>query len=156
LPEAVVLPAAGSPWGSLAIDTQKCTLCLSCVGACPTAALADNPERPQLRFIEKNCVQCGLCVETCPEDALRLEPRLWLADEGKARKALRVLSEAEPFHCIRCGKAFGTLRAIEAVLRRIGQHPAFAGDQGQRLRMCSDCRVVAMFSNPNETRITDL
>ena len=156
LPETVALPAAGSPWGSLVIDAQKCTLCLSCVGACPAAALADNPERPQLRFIEKNCVQCGLCVKTCPEDALRLEPRLWLAGEGKARKELRVLNEAEPFRCIECGKPFGTLRAIEAMVAKIGQHPAFAGDQGRRLRMCSDCRVVAMFSNPNETRITDL
>jgi ferredoxin len=156
LPEALALPAAGSPWGSLALDAQKCTLCLSCVGACPAAALADNPDRPQLRFIEKNCVQCGLCVKTCPEDALQLEPRLWLADAGKARKQLRVLNEAEPFRCIECGKPFGTLRGIEAMAAKIGQHPAFAGDQGRRLRMCSDCRVVAMFSNPNETRITDL
>ncbi len=156
LPEAIALPAAGSPWGSLVVDVQKCTLCLSCVGACPSAALADNPDLPQLRFIEKNCVQCGLCVTTCPEDALRLEPRLWLAGEGKARKEMRVLNEAEPFRCIECGKPFGTLRGIEAMVAKIGQHPAFAGDQGRRLRMCSDCRVVAMFSNPNETRITDL
>ena len=156
LPEAIALPAAGSPWGSLVVDAQKCTLCLSCVGACPAAALADNPDQPQLRFIEKNCVQCGLCVTTCPEDALQLEPRLWLADAGKARKELRVLNEAEPFRCIECGKPFGTLRGIEAMVAKIGHHPAFAGDQGRRLRMCSDCRVVAMFSNPNETRITDL
>jgi ferredoxin len=156
LPEAVALPAAGSPWGSLVVDAQKCTLCLSCVGACPASALADNPEMPQLRFVEKNCVQCGLCVKTCPEDALRLDPRLWLAGNGKARKELRVLNEAEPFLCIECGKPFGTLRGIEAMVVKIGQHAAFAGDQGRRLRMCSDCRVVAMFSNPNETRITDL
>jgi len=155
-PETIALPAAGSPWGSLALDAEKCTLCLSCVGACPAAALADNPDRPQLRFIEKNCVQCGLCVKTCPEDALRLEPRLWLAGAGKARKELRVLNEAEPFHCIECGKPFGTLRGIEAMVAKIGQHPAFAGEQGRRLRMCGDCRVVAMFSNPDETRITDL
>ena len=156
LPESLPLPAAGSPWGSLAVDTQKCTMCLSCVGACPCAALADNPDRPQLRFIEKNCVQCGLCVKTCPEDALQLQPRLLLADGGRARKAMRVINEAEPFHCIQCGKAFGTHPGIEAMVAKIGQHPAFAGDQGRRLRMCSDCRVVAMFSNPDETRITDL
>ena len=65
-----------SPFGSLEVDTDACTLCLSCVGACPEAALADNPEQPQLRFIEKNCVQCGLCATTCPEDAITLEPRL--------------------------------------------------------------------------------
>lgn len=156
LPEAIALPAAGSPFGTLAVDSAKCTLCLSCVGACPEAALADNPDKPQLRFVEKNCVQCGLCVKTCPEDAIRLEPRLWLADGGKARKALRVLHESEPFHCIRCGKPFGTLRAIEAMIGKVGGHAAFQGAAADRLRMCGDCRVVDIFSSSNEVRITDL
>jgi ferredoxin len=154
--ENIALPAAGAPFGSLALDTTKCTMCLSCVGACPEAALADNPDAPQLRFIEKNCVQCGLCVTTCPEDALALTPRLWLADGGKARKQMRVVNEAEPYHCLKCGKPFGTLRAIEAMIGKIGHHPAFAGAGADRLKMCSDCRVVDMFSNPNETKITDI
>ena len=42
-PAAVPLPAAGSPFGSLVVNADKCTMCLSCVGACPEAALADNP-----------------------------------------------------------------------------------------------------------------
>lgn len=155
-PEAIALPAAGSPLGTLVVDAERCTLCLSCVGACPEAALADNPDRPQLRFIEKNCVQCGLCAKTCPEDAIRLEPRLWLADGGKARKAMRVLNEAEPYHCIKCGKAFGTLKVIEAMIGKVGSHAAFSGEAAQRLRMCGDCRVVDIFSNPNEVKITDL
>ena len=154
--EVIALPRDGAPLGSLAIDTDKCTLCLACVGACPQSALADNPEAPQLRFIEKNCVQCGLCAKTCPENAITLQPRLWLADAGKARKAMRVLHEAEPFRCIKCGKPFGTLRAIEAMIAKVGSHAAFAGDAQQRLRMCSDCRVVDIFSNANEVRITDL
>ena len=41
--DEIRLPKAGAPYGSLAIDAGKCTLCLSCVGACPEAALADNP-----------------------------------------------------------------------------------------------------------------
>ena len=85
--DEIVLPAAGSPFGSLQVDTAKCTMCLSCVGACPEAALADNPDKPQLKFIEKNCVQCGLCATTCPEGAITLRPRLWLADGGKARNS---------------------------------------------------------------------
>jgi ferredoxin len=154
--DEIALPAAGAPFGSLAIDTDKCTLCLSCVGACPEAALADNPERPQLRFIEKNCVQCGLCESTCPEDAIALVPRLWLADGGKARKTLRVLHEAEPFCCVRCGKPFGTLKAIESMIAKIGGHPAFQGAGAERLKMCGDCRVVDIHTNPNELKITDL
>jgi ferredoxin len=155
-PDAIALPAAGAPFGSLQVNTATCTMCLACVGACPEGALLDNPERPQLRFIEKNCVQCGLCANTCPENAITLEPRLWLADEGKARKNPRVLHEVAPFNCVRCGKPFGTLRAIEAMIGKLAGHAAFQGTAAERLKMCSDCRVIDMHSNPNEVRITDL
>jgi ferredoxin len=154
--ESIVLPAAGSPWGTLALDKDKCTMCLSCVGACPEAALADNPEAPQLRFIEKNCVQCGLCVTTCPEDALALEPRLWLADGGKARKQLRVLNEAQPYACIKCGKPFGTQKGIEQMIVKLAGHSMFQGAAAERLKMCGDCRVIDIHTNPSEVRITDL
>jgi ferredoxin len=154
--EAIALPKAGAPFGSLLIDTAKCTLCLSCVGACPESALADNPDRPQLKFIEKNCVQCGLCATTCPEDAITLQPRLWLADAGRARKTARVLHEVEPYRCIKCGKPFGTLKAIEAMLGKLAGHAAFQGAAADRLKMCGDCRVVDLYSNPNEVKITDL
>ena len=154
--ESIALPAAGSPWGTLAIDKDKCTMCLSCVGACPEAALADNPEAPQLRFIEKNCVQCSLCVKTCPEDAITMQARLWLADGGKARKQLRVLNEAQPYVCIKCGKPFGTLKAIESMIGKLAGHSMFQGAAAERLKMCGDCRVIDIHTNPNETRITDL
>jgi ferredoxin len=154
--EVIELPRAGAPFGSLRVDAGKCTLCLACVGACPEAALADNAERPQLRFIEKNCVQCGLCEKTCPEGAIALAPRLWLADGGKARKAARVLHEVEPFCCVRCGKPFTTAKAIEAMVSRVGNHPAFQGAGAARLKMCSDCRVIDMHSNLTELKITDL
>ncbi|MBL8340534.1 MAG: 4Fe-4S binding protein [Rubrivivax sp.] len=154
--DEIALPAAGAPFGSLVVDTGKCTLCLSCVGACPAAALADNPDKPQLRFYEKNCVQCGLCAGTCPEQAITLQPRLWLADGGRARKAARVLAETEPYQCVRCGKPFGTLQAIEAMVGKLAGHPAFQGRAGERLRMCGDCRVIDIHTNPVEVRITDL
>ena len=154
--ETVPLPARGSPWGSLIVNTEACTLCLACVGACPEGALADNPERPQLRFIEKNCVQCGLCEGTCPEHAITLDPRLWLADSGKARKQARVLHEAEPFRCVRCSKPFGTLRAIESMMGKLAGHAAFQGAAAERLKMCNDCRVIAMYSADDEVRIQDL
>lgn len=152
----IALPKAGAPFGTVVVDTAKCTMCLSCVGACPEAALADNPEAPQLRFVEKNCVQCGLCERTCPEHAITLRPRLWLADGGKARKQLRVLNEAQPWRCIRCGKPFGTVQAIEAMIAKLAGHAMFQGAAAERLKMCADCRVVDLYSDPNEVRITDL
>ena len=152
---AAVIPlphGAGSPLGAIRVDASRCTLCLSCVGACPAGALADNPQAPQLRFIEKNCVQCGLCVNTCPEDAIRLEPRLlW----GPQRSAPQVLNEAQPWRCVRCGKPFGTVQAIEQMVAKLSGHPAFAGDAANRLKMCSDCRVIDMHTR-TETTIHDL
>ena len=151
-PQVVALPAA-SPLGSVVVNADACTLCLSCVSACPASALQDNTERPQLRFIEKNCVQCGLCVTTCPEKALQLQPRLWVSEE---RKQARVINEAQPYRCVRCQKPFGTLKGIEAMLGRLGGHAMFRGDALERLKMCGDCRVVDIYSAPNEARITDL
>jgi ferredoxin len=153
-PESIALPAA-SPLGSIRVDPQACTLCLACVGACPAGALLDNPDRPQLRFIEKNCLQCGLCETTCPEQAIALEPRLLLADAGKARRQPRVLHELEPYRCLRCGKPFGTLRAIEAMVERLAGHSMFQGAAAERLKMCGDCRVIDIHTNPDELRITD-
>jgi len=152
----IALPAPGALFGSITVNTQTCTLCLACVGACPENALGDNPERPQLRFTERNCVQCGLCATTCPEDAITLQPRLWLADGGRARRQSRVLNEQPPYLCIVCGKPFGTVKAIEAMVGKLAGHSMFQGDAARRLRMCSDCRVVDIFSNSNETKITDL
>jgi ferredoxin len=154
--QAIALPAQGSPFGNVVVDRDACTLCLACVGACPEAALADNAERPQLRFIEKNCVQCGLCAATCPEHAITLEPRLLLADGGKARKQPRVLNEVEPFRCIRCAKPFATPQAIETMLARLAGHSMFQGAAAERLKMCGDCRVIDIHTRPDEVKITEL
>jgi ferredoxin len=153
LPAQIALPAAGSPFGTLAIDKDKCTLCLSCINACPASALQDNAALPQLRFMEKNCVQCGLCATTCPEDAITLMPRLLLTPE---RKQYRVLNEMQPYACVRCAKPFGTLKAIEGMLTKLAGHSMFQGEAQERLKMCGDCRVIDLYSAQNETKITDL
>ncbi len=142
-----------SPFGSLIINKDACTLCLSCVSACPASALQDNALMPQLKFIEKNCVQCGLCVSTCPENAITLQPRLLLTPE---RKEPRVLNEAKPYACVRCSKPFGTLKAIDAMLGKLAGHSMFQGDALERLKMCGDCRVIDIYSASNEAKITDL
>ncbi len=153
LPEQIELPKAGSPFGTLQINKDTCTLCLSCVSACPSAALQDNPERPQLKFIEKNCVQCGLCAQTCPENAIELKPRLLLTKE---RTHSRVLNEQPPYACMRCNKPFGTLKAIEGMLTKLSGHAMFQGEALNRLKMCGDCRVIDMYSTTNEAKIQDI
>lgn len=149
---AIPLPTA-SPLGAVQVDADRCTLCMSCVSACPAKALQDNPDAPELRFIEKNCVQCGLCVDTCPEQALQLVPRLLPTEQ---RQRAHSLHRAQPWQCVRCSKPFGTAKGIEAMLARLSGHAMFQGEALERLKMCSDCRVVDIYSNPNETRITKL
>ncbi len=142
--DQMALPA-GAPFGAVLVDSAKCTLCLSCVGACPTRALGDNPDKPQLSFVEASCVQCGLCRSTCPEAAITLEPRL---DFTRAAER-RVLKEEEPCHCIRCGKPFGTRSGLEKMLEKLSGHPMFsAPGRLDLLKMCSDCRVVAQMDMP--------
>ncbi|HXD39683.1 MAG TPA: 4Fe-4S binding protein [Ramlibacter sp.] len=152
-PASIELPGAGAPFGTIEVDKDKCTLCLSCVSACPAAALQDNLQLPQLRFIEKNCVQCGLCATTCPEDAIVLKPRLLLTNE---RSHARVLNEMPPYSCVRCGKPFGTVKAIEAMIGKLAGHSMFQGAALERLKMCGDCRVIDMYSAQDEVKITDL
>jgi ferredoxin len=152
-PEFITLPAKGSPLGALSLNKDTCTLCLSCINACPASALRDNPESPQLRFVEKNCVQCGLCVKTCPEGSLTLMPQFNLKPQ---RKDAVVLNEMKPYACVRCSRPFGTLKAIEAMLGKLTGHSMFQGEALERLKMCGDCRVIDIYSNPGEARITDL
>jgi ferredoxin len=150
--DAIALPV-GAPFGSITVDKDKCTLCMSCVGACPASALQDNQLMPQLKLLEKNCVQCGLCATTCPENAITLQPRLLVSAE---RKQPRVLNESKPYACIRCAKPFGTLKAIETMLGKLAGHAMFQGAAADRLKMCGDCRVIDIYSSQNETRIHDL
>ena len=140
--DGVLLPKS-SLLGALAINKDACTLCMSCVGSCPEGALLDSLDEPKLTFIEKQCVQCGLCVDTCPEKAISLMPRLLSVEQ---RKQKTVLNEAEPFHCVSCGKAFGTLKMVELMIDRLGAHNMFSGSASNRLKMCSDCRVVDMMN----------
>lgn len=149
--DCIALPK-GAPFGAIEIDTGKCTLCMACVGACPESALADNPSLPQLRFTESNCVQCGLCVNTCPEQALSLQPRLAL---GATAKQARAINEAQPYHCIKCQKPFGTLQMVENMVSKLAGHGAFSSNL-DRLRMCPDCRVIDMMQPEKEVSIFEV
>lgn len=140
---------AGAPFGAVAVS-DACTLCMSCVGACPTGALSAATDAMRLGFLEKSCVQCGLCANACPENAVTLAPRL-LLDET-ARRVVP-LKEAEMFHCVRCGAAMGAKPMIDAMFARLAGHSMFASEaQRRRLHMCADCRVIDLMENENGTK----
>ena len=140
--DLVPLPP-GAPLGSVAINVEGCTLCLSCVSACPTGALADDPDRPVLRFTEDACVQCGLCKATCPENVISLVPRMNFTTAVEAR----ILKQEEPFHCVRCGKAFGVKSTIERIIGKLADAHWMYQSGTNRLdliKMCEDCRVIVV------------
>ncbi len=144
--EAPIALPASSPYGAVHIDAEGCTLCLSCVSACPAFALFDNPDRPQLRFVESACVQCGLCVATCPEKVMTLEPRLMT---GQSASRAVTLKEEEPFECIRCGKPFAAKSTIDKITAMLGgSHRMFESpERMQLLQMCDVCRLEVQAEN---------
>jgi len=113
------------------------------VSLCPSGALGDNPDRPELRFQEDACLQCGLCAHVCPEDAIAYAPRL---DLTEAALSQRILNEEEPFACIECGALFGVRSTIERITAKLKDHAMFqGGDRIRVIQMCDDCRVSAQY-----------
>lgn len=144
--ETIALPQ-DAPYGAVLVDTDACTLCLSCVSLCPSGALGDNPDLPQLRFQEDACLQCGICRTICPENAITLEPRLDLTDAALEQ---RVINEEEPFACIECGALFGAKSTIDRITEKLRTHSMFADENKLRMiQMCDDCRVGAQFHSEN-------
>lgn len=141
-PEArdVIPVPPGAPFGRVDIRVEGCTLCLSCVGACPTAALGDNPDKPTLSFLERDCIQCGLCVATCPEKVVSLVPQI----DFIHAPIRRILKEEEPFECVRCSKPFGSRSTVERMVGKLAEHSMFKdGNRIELLKMCDNCRVIA-------------
>jgi ferredoxin len=144
VPADVIALPEGAPLGAISVNVDGCTLCLSCVSACPTGALRDDPERPMLKFVEDACVQCGLCQSTCPEKVITLRPQI---DFHAAKAPALIIKEEEPALCIRCNTPFGVKSTIEKIAAKLeGRHWMYpAGDKRvDVVRMCADCRVIAM------------
>ncbi|KIN70323.1 Iron-sulfur cluster-binding protein [Sulfitobacter noctilucae] len=139
---------AGAPYGAVVVDTDACTLCLSCVSLCPSGALGDNSDLPQLRFQEDACLQCGLCSNICPEQAITLQPQMNLTDAAFDQ---RVLYEEEPFACIDCGSLFGSKSTIAKITEKLaGKHAMFASSEAAKMiQRCENCRIQAQYHSTN-------
>jgi ferredoxin len=144
--KAISLPA-GAPFGQIRVNKTACTMCMSCVAVCPTAALREGQGLPQLNFSEWSCIQCGLCETACPEDAIKTEPRFLYDD--RERSEPRLLHEEQPMCCISCGKPFATRSTLKAMLKKLEGHWMFQSEaERRRLEMCETCRVKDMMRAP--------
>ncbi|WP_095497709.1 4Fe-4S binding protein [Paraferrimonas haliotis] len=141
---AETLAIANIPYGQVAVNQADCTLCLSCVSTCPTGALKDGGDKPQLKFTEQDCIQCGLCQTACPEQVISLTPQVTF--DAAARQQTQILKEEQPFDCIKCGKPFATQAMVSKIMKLVGTHSAFEG-HSDRLQMCEDCRTKDLFQD---------
>ncbi|WPC65887.1 4Fe-4S binding protein [Rhodoferax ferrireducens] len=139
-----VLPA-GSSFGQVRVNAQRCTLCFACVNLCPTSALkAVDAKTQQLVFQESACVQCGLCVVGCPEKALSLQARF--APQALANMTRIVLHQDEQLACTSCGTPFVSRRLLASSLARLKDHPVMAKGGREALMTCPSCRQREMLS----------
>lgn len=145
-PSPQILLNPGAPLGEIRLDPAKCTLCMACVGACPTGALLHGAERPEVRFRERDCIQCGLCGRVCPEQAVTLSARICY-DRHQTRTA-RVLHQAEVLGCSVCGAPFASREMVDAITRKLAAHWMYQEPSARaRLRMCRDCRIRSIYES---------
>jgi hypothetical protein len=45
------------------------------------------------------------------------------------------------------------LKMVELMVGKLSLHAAFSGAATERLKMCSDCRVVDMMNKPNDNDV---
>lgn len=131
-------------YGQVLVNEDKCTLCLSCVGACNVDALVADARDNTLRINPSLCTACGYCEASCPEkdclsiqkDVIHLNPT-WFTQN--------VLAQDELFACIECGKEFATKKAVEKIANMMA--PIFAKmskTKERTLYCCEDCKAKLM------------
>ena len=49
--------------------TDACTMCGTCVEACPVEAIKEGD--PKYLIDSEECVDCGTCVGECPTEAIK-------------------------------------------------------------------------------------
>ncbi|QKF66695.1 [4Fe-4S] dicluster domain-containing protein [Arcobacter venerupis] len=131
-------------YGTVKVNQDNCTLCLSCVGACNVDALFANESDFTLRVNPSLCTSCGYCEISCPEidcltiqrDEIQLQP-MWFKEN--------ILAKDKLFACVECGKEFATTKAIEKIASIMA--PIFAKSSETKKRTlycCEDCKAKLM------------
>jgi len=134
------------PFAFADVEASGCTMCRSCVNACPTHAFKLDEKTQSLQFKHIACVACGLCEKVCPENVITLRRELFFEREALE---YRTVVQDDMVSCANCGKPYINRKALAAVEARVlsleSLLDTFTGNRRNLLRMCPDCRaVVAM------------
>ena len=151
----VVIAGENVSYGTVEINRDTCTLCLSCVGACNVSALVADSKTNSIMFNPSICTNCGYCEVSCAEKdtillkrgEIELRPEYFTYNE---------LAKDELFACIECGKEFATKKAVEKIAAIMS--PKFASDPIKRktLYCCADCKAKVMVKAQIEAMHKDI
>lgn len=135
--------------GNVLIDSQKCTLCLSCVDACNTKALINEGSSFSLLFKQSLCTGCGYCADTCAEQVIHIESHILDVQSSSFEYTQKAYDE--PFKCVECGKVFATTKSIQKIKDIL--LPSMAGDtiKQRSLECCGDCKIKLIFGPKEHT-----
>lgn len=136
-------------YGSISINRDTCTLCLSCVGACNVNALIADAKDNSIKFNPSICTNCGYCEVSCAEkDTLFLYPKK--LELKPSFFTYNELAKDELFKCRECGKEFATKKAIEKIASIM--EPRFVGfpEKIYTLYCCSECKAKVMIKKQLE------
>lgn len=104
---------------ALRLDTQKCTLCLRCVPACPTEAVRVVHDKPSI--LDFRCVDCTACAAACPSNVF---------DFGAPAALPNISGETilvlPPSFCAQFGARVGLAQVVSA-LDTLGFHNVLLG-----------------------------
>ena len=109
-------------------DGDKCSLCGFCVQVCPTKALGivEDERMTRLQLLAARCIHCAKCEQVCNDGAM-------VMIEGEAGMTAVSLFESPRARCPSCEQATVSEAEIDAVVSRLGSHPAW-------LDQCLQCR----------------
>jgi ferredoxin len=131
------------PYGTVRINQESCTLCLSCADACSMGALTANPEDNSLRLKPSLCTHCGYCQLTCPEkNCLTVIPHQLSLTPASFLHT--IVAQDELYSCVRCGIGFAPAKSIEKIISIM--EPLFGAEATKikTLRCCPDCKAKVM------------
>ncbi len=123
---------------------EECTLCGFCVQTCPTRALriSEDEQATRLYLLPDFCIHCGKCETVCDERVLVMNGGMatetacteYLGKLGTGSVEVAVLLRQSPrASCPRCGRPTVSQAEIDAIVSRLGEHPAW-------LDYCLNCR----------------